>query len=131
MKVTNPALLITAYSAQDSVTSSMVSLPSPQQPLMSQPSPSPQIPMQHSPMPQMPQGQPQPQQQAQPIVSQPQMTNQMPPQSQYEQMKMVCSYFVLGVFEIFIWGNFSLIHVIHVYVFTVIYSKAYISNNLF
>ena len=104
MKVTNPALLITAYSVQDSVTSSMVSLPSPQQPLMSQPSPSPQIPMQHSPMPQMPQGQPQPQQQAQPIVSQPQMTNQMPPQSQYEQMKMVGSCFVLGVFEIFIMG---------------------------
>ena len=106
MKVTNPALLIIAYSVQDSVTSSMVSLPSPQQPLMSQPSPSPQIPMQHSPMPQMPQGQPQPQQQAQPIVSQPQMTNQMPPQSQYEQMKMVGSCFVLGFLKFLLWGNF-------------------------
>ncbi|XP_078331774.1 mediator of RNA polymerase II transcription subunit 25-like isoform X3 [Crassostrea virginica] len=87
-KIPNTTSTGPPYSAQDSVTSSMVSLPSPQQPLMSQPSPSPQIPMQHSPMPQMPQGQPQPQQQAQPIVSQPQMTNQMPPQSQYEQMKM-------------------------------------------
>ncbi|XP_061182873.1 mediator of RNA polymerase II transcription subunit 25-like [Saccostrea echinata] len=58
------------------------SMPSPQQPL-NQPSPSPQIPLQHSPMPQQPQQQPQPQQ----IVPQ-QMSNPMPPQSQYDPLKM-------------------------------------------
>ncbi|XP_052692285.1 mediator of RNA polymerase II transcription subunit 25-like isoform X2 [Crassostrea angulata] len=79
----------TPFGTQDSIVSSMPSLPSPQQPQMSQPSPSQGISMQHSPaMPPMQQNPPQQQPQQQPMVSQPQVTNQMPPQSQYDPMKM-------------------------------------------